>query len=105
MQPSTFEAWPARDRGLAEALIEYEGSFCEGCGQPKDSAWDPESDGSFEVHEFTCSGCKAMAVHEKETTGEPEPGEKTYVSLNEKDYKIAKARAAKRAAKSGEPSP
>lgn len=51
--------WSDRDRGLAEALIVHEASLCPGCGQPKHVAWDPRSEGEFDVEKVTCQACAA----------------------------------------------
>ncbi|QAY69985.1 hypothetical protein [Xylanimonas protaetiae] len=50
-------AWLDRDRALAEVLLLYERSACPGCGMPKNSAWDPRSEGEFTVERHTCQAC------------------------------------------------
>lgn len=91
MRPTEFMAWRGRDRLLAEALLEYEDSFCPGCGQPKDKAWDPASNGAWEAESIVCESCAAMQRAENETK-EPEPGSMQYAVFNEDDYERAKAR-------------
>lgn len=40
----------------------YQQSLCNGCGQPRATAWHPNNDDSmYEVLEVTCHGCTAMA--------------------------------------------
>lgn len=63
-------AWSARDRLLAESLLSYEDSLCPGCGQPRDRAWDPRTEGEWEVHEDFCQPCTARHVE----GGEHKPG-------------------------------
>lgn len=77
--------WSVRDRGLAEALTEYEDSFCSGCGQKKSVAWDEDTNGWWEVHDVVCEACAALEVARKETK-DPEPGAMQYPVL-EDDYK------------------
>lgn len=55
-------AWTPDDHDVMIALAEYEATLCRGCGHPKDWAWHPgnESEGWFELVEFTCQGCATM---------------------------------------------
>ncbi len=78
MRPTKYAAWSARDRGLAEALIEYEDGLCPGCGQPVDHAWDPRSEGEYEAHERTCMACQEKAM--KTDGREHKPGHFVTVS-------------------------
>ncbi|PZR55221.1 hypothetical protein DNL40_02300 [Xylanimonas oleitrophica] len=66
-------AWSSRDRALAEALLLLEASACPGCGQPKGHAWDPRSEGEYEVEKVTCQACAAKGQATKRK--EPGPGE------------------------------
>lgn len=90
-----------RDRGMAEALTEYEDRFCSGCGQRRDAAWDPVTSGFYEAHEVVCNGCAAVEEHQK-SQKEPTPGSKVYPTLEEgfdlaaKRAEEAEARAAQR---------
>lgn len=37
-----------------------EDMICPGCGQPKEEAWNPDSEGWYEHREATCQGCAAL---------------------------------------------
>jgi hypothetical protein len=81
------QRWTVRDRTLAEALVEYEGGSCPGCGQPKSKAWNEKTDGWWGQESVTCYSCKA-AEEQREITkkqaGEDEkPGRLTFMSLDE----------------------
>lgn len=60
------------------ALLAYEDSLCSGCGQPKDTVYNPDADAWFEAREINCAGCAAQHLHGKNQK-EPIPGQKTYV--------------------------
>ena len=62
--------WGARDRGLAEALIEHEDSLGPH-GIPWSRALDPDSDGWFEVVEVTDH---AQAALDRWHKANPKPG-------------------------------
>lgn len=85
------EGWSVRDRGLAEALTEYEDRFCSGCGQRRDEAWDPVTSGHYEAHEQVCNACAAVDDAHKEHK-EPVPGLKVFASLRG-DFDIDSKRA------------
>lgn len=62
------------------ALLSYEDSLCPGCGQRKDVAFNPDSDGWFEAREVVCAGCAAKQNHEHgDQNRKPTPGAKVYV--------------------------
>lgn len=61
--------WTFTNRVLAVASVLAEDMRCPGCGQPKSEAWNPDSEGYFEVHEATCQGCAELR---RETEGERE---------------------------------
>jgi hypothetical protein len=61
VRPTEFASWSTRDRGLAEALIAWEDSLCPGCGNPRDQAWDPRSEGEWEAHKHRCEACAEKA--------------------------------------------
>lgn len=63
---------------LTLALTAHEDSLCPGCGQPKDVAYNPDSDGWYEAAEVVCAGCKAQHDHGKGQK-EPTPGGKVFV--------------------------
>lgn len=77
-------AWSPRDRELAKALLLYERSICDGCGQPAHEAQDPDKEGWYQVDTVICAGCKALAT---ETRDDPEPGARYAVSLDPKYVK------------------
>lgn len=93
------QGWSVRDRGLAEALTEYEDRFCSGCGQRREAAWDPVTSGFYEAHEVICNGCAAVEEHQK-SQKTPTPGGKVFPVLDEgfdidaKRAEEAEARAA-----------
>lgn len=97
------QGWSVRDRGLAEALTEYEDRFCSGCGQRRDEAWDPVTSGQYEAHEVICNGCAAVDEHQK-SKKEQTPGAKVFPSLfadfdiDAKRAEEAEERAAQQAA-------
>lgn len=53
-----------------ESLITHEDSLCPGCGQPRDRAWDPRTEGEWDVHEDFCQPCTARHLQ----GGEVKPG-------------------------------
>lgn len=80
------QRWTARDRTLAEALLEYEDSFCPGCGQPKSKAWNDKTDGWWEQESLHCFACEMIENQRKiaeKSDKESEPGELTYMTLDD----------------------
>lgn len=71
-------AWPARDRALAEALIEYEASIGPH-GIPWRVALDPESDGWLEVSEQVDYAQAAIEQWEERHKGQRTPGARLVV--------------------------
>ena len=49
--------WSFTDRVLAVASVLAGDLRCPGCGQAKHEAWNPDSEGWYEVKEATCQGC------------------------------------------------
>lgn len=49
------------DRTLAIAHTLTADLLCSGCGQPKHEAYNPDSEGWYEVRDATCNGCAAAA--------------------------------------------
>lgn len=76
-----LRGWSSRDRGLAEALTELEDQRCGGCGQKRELAWDPDTNGWWDHHEVTCEAC-AELERAKAEAKDPEPGAKGYVVFN-----------------------
>ena len=72
------ERWTFEDRCLAVASVLADDLRCPGCGQPKHEAWNPDSDGWYEVREATCQGCAAIE-RRREADDEHEPEVKRYV--------------------------
>lgn len=52
--------WTFADRVLAVASVLSDDLRCPGCGQPKHEAWNPDSEGWYEVKEATCQGCAEL---------------------------------------------
>lgn len=50
--------------------------MCDGCGQEKADAYDPESDVYYDAREVVCRGC---AARHGAGNQEPVPGAKVYV--------------------------
>lgn len=78
------QAWSARDRELAKALLLHEADQCSGCGHPLSETLDPEREGWYDVHEDICAGCLALEKHAERE--EREPGARVTVTLAP-DYK------------------
>lgn len=38
---------------------------CAGCGQPKNESYNPDSEGYYEIHDYTCQGCAAVEQDSK----------------------------------------
>lgn len=56
--------WLDSDRALALALTEYEQSLCPcGCGQPRELAWNPDSEGWWQVGHLRCYAGAAKAAY------------------------------------------
>lgn len=92
-----MEDWSARDRALALALQDFEAtSFCPGCHQLKSIAYDPVSDGVWELGKAAhCYAC-AASEDQKKDLDDPEPGELRSLMLNQEDWKRAKLAKEKR---------
>lgn len=71
------------DAGLMFALSIYEGSLCKcGCDQPADLAYDPATDGEWEVDDETvCYAGKALAEWRDDVGDKAEPGQLIRVEL------------------------
>jgi hypothetical protein len=72
------DGWTFTDRVLAAASILAEDLRCPGCGQSKEEAWNPDSEGYFEAHEATCQGC-AEVRRSSEGEKEHHPERKIWV--------------------------
>lgn len=90
--------WSDRDRALAQALIDYEeSSFCPGCHQLKSKAFDPASEGEWELDVVAkCYACETLEGKNKDEAEEPLPGELQSLVLNEEGFKRAKLAEEKR---------
>lgn len=69
LRPGHPGTWTTTDRILAVAHVIAQRARCPGCGQPKAEAWNPDSDGWYEVREASCNGCAAI---QRATDGERE---------------------------------
>lgn len=67
---------------MAEALTELEDRLCSGCGQRRDLAWNPDTEGWWDIHEAVCEACAAIDREQKKTK-DPTPGFKPIVTLSE----------------------
>lgn len=68
------------DRCLAVASVLSEDLRCSGCGMPRHEAWNPDSDGYYEVKTAECQGCAAIERDRKRDKDEPhQPEKKTWV--------------------------
>lgn len=72
-----LDTWSARDRGLAEALLEFEASVGPH-GIPWRDALDPESEGWFEVEQVTDHAQAAIDRWHK-ANPKPQPGTRVRV--------------------------
>lgn len=74
--------WTDTDRVLTEALAHYERSLCPDCHQPGWIAFDPDTNGWYEVDATTV--CEACAARERwaEDHKDTEPGQKISVILD-----------------------
>ena len=54
--------WAVEDRLLALALQAYEDGLCGQCGQPRDRAWNEDSEGWYTAHRATCHACRAREL-------------------------------------------
>lgn len=73
--------WSDADRLLATALQRHEDTLCS-CGHPVDRAFDPRTEGEFEVEEHECQACAARDRHDAEQRDRekrPRPGAKVIV--------------------------
>lgn len=59
----------------------WEDSLCGGCGEPRERAWSPLSEGEYEGAENTCQACAALDRQRK--AGEDRPGR--YVTVHHTD--------------------
>lgn len=76
-------SWSKRDRGLAEALLEHEDSIGPH-GVPWQDALDPDSEGWYEVVEFTDHAQAALDRWHKNNP-KPAPGVRIRVVRSEQD--------------------
>lgn len=53
--------WSTVDRLLAVAHVMAQDLLCPGCGQPKNEAFNPDSEGYYEVRDTVCNGCLAAS--------------------------------------------
>jgi hypothetical protein len=60
----TAPAWTEDDRSLLLGLAQYESTLCEGCGQPRETAWHADAEGEYEAQKFLCHGCSAKQGHQ-----------------------------------------
>ena len=75
-------SWTETDRALTEALTIYERSLCPDCGRHSSIAFDPDTNGWFEVDDSTV--CEACAARERwqDDNKDMEPGQKVRVVLD-----------------------
>lgn len=81
-RPRVSDGWSVRDRGLAEALTELEDRVCRDCGQKRELAWNPDTNGWWDVHDVVCEACAALD-EERDVKKKPEHGAKPIVTLDE----------------------
>lgn len=58
--------------------------LCRGCGQVKHEAWNPDSDGFYELHEEWCNGC-AELHRDDERNKDSDPRRDRIVYVSERD--------------------
>lgn len=61
--------WTFTDRVLAVASMLAEDLRCPGCGQLRHEAWNPDSEGWYEVKEATCQGCAELERQREQHDG------------------------------------
>lgn len=69
------------DRAFALALTSYEADLCNGCGQPM-SMSSGEHPHDYQIERTRCMACSEIE-EDREVSRKPQPGEKTYVVLDE----------------------
>jgi predicted Fe-S protein YdhL (DUF1289 family) len=57
--------WSRLDSILAAAHTLSKDLLCSGCGQPRHEAWNPDSEGYYELREEYCQGCAELERDEK----------------------------------------
>lgn len=57
--------WTDRDRLLIIAWELYSASLCEGCGQEKHRAMNPDMSGFYEVQTYQCFACDALESYRR----------------------------------------
>ena len=88
---------PEADALLLHAYSLYKASLCPcGCGFPRSMTLDPDADGSVEVDDSTVCEVRRALDEWRAEQNEPAPGVLPLPVLDEKSYRIAKARSAAR---------
>jgi len=77
--PLNPKVWTFVDRVLAVASMLAEQLRCPGCGQPRHEAWNPDSEGWYEVREQTCQGCAAIEQKRESDGNDYHPDVKRWV--------------------------
>lgn len=76
-------SWTDTDRIITEALTVYERSLCSDCKNPAWQAFDPDTNGWFEVDDScVCEACAARERWLEEHQKDREPGQKIAVILD-----------------------
>ena len=72
---SPGEHWTTRDRELAIALEQLDGSLCSGCGQPQWLAFDPSLSWDVDDKPYRCFPCTYLETSAAEFMGGERPPE------------------------------
>lgn len=78
MLRGSSDPWTITDRVLAIAYTLSLDLICSGCGQPKHEAWNPDSDGYWEVKDADCLGCAELAKDSEAHKDHPRPERKVW---------------------------
>lgn len=70
--------WTVADRILAVAYALSKDLLCPGCGQPKHEAWNPDSEGWFEVKEAVCQACAELDRDSQKHRDSHDPARKVW---------------------------
>ena len=85
------------DALLLHAYSLHKASLCPcGCGFPSEITLDEDADGAVEIDDSTRCVVRAALDEWKRDNPEPEPGTLPLPVVDEKSYRIAKARSAPR---------